>query len=214
MPARTVSGDYYDYIRWDDQRLCIALGDISGKGISAALLMASLSSAVRAFTLGSGDGNKDAPSPASLLNCLNRHLYRSTTPEKYATLFLAFFDSTSHTLTYSNGGHLPPLILSKDGTVRRLECGGSVVGLLDNLQYEEATVELSDGDLIVVYSDGMTEPERGDEEFGEDRLRSFVEANESKGLDLLASETIGAVKQWIGDSEQPDDMTILLARYN
>ncbi len=214
MPARTVSGDYYDYIRWDEQRLCIALGDISGKGISAALLMASLSSAVRAFTLGSGDGHKDAPSPASLLNCLNRHLYRSTTPEKYATLFLAFFDSTSHTLTYSNGGHLPPLILSKDGTVRRLECGGSVVGLLDNLQYEEATVELSDGDLIVVYSDGLTEPERGDEEFGEDRLRSFVEMNESKGLDLLTSETIGAVKQWIGDSEQPDDMTILLARFN
>ena len=214
MPARTVSGDYYDYITWDDHRLCIALGDISGKGISAALLMASLSSAVRAFTLGNGDGHSAAPSPSGLLGCLNRHLYRSTTPEKYATMFLAFFDSAKHTLTYSNGGHLPPLILSKDGTVQRLECGGAVVGLLDNLVYEQATVELRDGDLLVVYSDGLTEPEQGDEEFGEDRLRDFVRANESKGLDALASESIGAVKRWIGNAEQPDDMTILLARYN
>ncbi len=214
MPARTVSGDYYDYIAWDDQRLCIALGDISGKGISAALLMASLNSAVRAFTLGSGDGLSKVPSPAGLLTCLNRHLYRSTTPEKYATLFIAVFDSSANTLTYSNGGHLPPLVLSKDGTVQRLECGGAVVGLLDGLHYQEATIQLRQGDLLVVYSDGLTEPERGDDEFGEDRLRDFVRANEAKSLAELALESIGEVKQWIGNAEQPDDMTILLARCN
>lgn len=213
MPARTVSGDYYDYIAWDDQRLCIALGDISGKGISAALLMASLNSAVRAFTLGNGDGTSKAPSPAGLLTCLNRHLYRSTTAEKYATLFIAVFDAEKNTLTYSNGGHLPPLVLSSDGSVQRLECGGAVVGLLDNLQYEEATVQLREGDLLVAYSDGLTEPEQGDEEFGEDRLRDFVQANGAKDLRALASESIGTVKKWIGDAEQPDDMTILLARY-
>ncbi|HEY4355071.1 MAG TPA: SpoIIE family protein phosphatase [Acidobacteriaceae bacterium] len=212
LPARTVSGDYFDFIFGEGNQLCIALGDISGKGISAALLMASLHSAVRAFTLGNGEDHGKMTSPAHLLGCLNRHLFRSTQPEKYATLFLAFYDTETRNLTYSNGGHLAPLLLSTDGRVRKLDCGGSVVGLFDNLEYEEATVQLRSGDLLMAFTDGLTEPENSEEEFGEERLQAFVQTNRAKDLDTLAKDTLSAVKQWIGDSEQPDDMTMLLAR--
>lgn len=212
LPARTVSGDYFDFIFGEGNQLCIALGDISGKGISAALLMASLHSAVRAFTLGNGEEHGQMKSPAHLLSSLNRHLFRSTQPEKYATLFLAFYDTEARTLTYSNGGHLAPLLLSTDGRVRKLDCGGSVVGLFDNLEYEEETVQMRSGDLLMAFTDGLTEPENSEGEFGEERLQAFVQTNRLKNLDVLAMDTLGAVKQWIGDCEQPDDMTMLLAR--
>jgi sigma-B regulation protein RsbU (phosphoserine phosphatase) len=223
-PARTVSGDYYDFIlsgqNGGSDQLCLALGDISGKGISAALLMASLHSAVRAYQSGEplggvtdGTGNPVAgPSPGRLLALLNRHLYSSTQPEKYATLFLACYDSLTQRLTYSNGGHLTPLILSTDGTVQRLECGGSVVGLLDGMEYAECTVQLHAGDLIVVYSDGLTEPENEFGEFGEERLLALVREHRHRSLSALAATTIRELEHWIGDNEQPDDMTLVLAR--
>lgn len=223
-PARTVSGDYYDFIlsgrNGGSDQLCLALGDISGKGISAALLMASLHSAVRAYQSGEPlggvtdeQGNRVAgPSPGRLLGLLNRHLYSSTQPEKYATLFLACYDSLTQQLTYSNGGHLTPLILSTDGKVQRLECGGSVVGLLDGMEYAECTVQLHPGDLIVVYSDGLTEPENEFGEFGEERLLALVHEHRHRSLSTLAATTIRELEHWIGDSEQPDDMTLVLAR--
>ncbi|MGI4756822.1 MAG: PP2C family protein-serine/threonine phosphatase, partial [Janthinobacterium lividum] len=153
-PARTVSGDYYDFLVFHDDHehrrdvtgVGLALGDISGKGISAALLMATLHSAVRAYRFASEElfsGSARAATHAESLECgelfespsrilalLNRHLYRSTQPEKYATLFLAHYDERSHRLTYSNAGQLPPFLLRADGTVRQLTCGGTVVGLL------------------------------------------------------------------------------------
>ena len=153
-PAQTVSGDYYDFLLFGDAGLEIALVDISGKGISAALLMATLHSAVRAYRFAGGElvmaGDFAAASrgfsggengecgdmfeePARILALLNRHLYRSTQPEKYATLFLAHYDGASSRLTYSTGGQLPPLLLRADDTVTRLDCGGTVVGLMDNM---------------------------------------------------------------------------------
>src|SRR5579885_1905188 len=133
-PARTVSGDYYDFLVTGDSGLGLALGDISGKGISAALLMATLHSAVRAYrfagedllTSRNGEENDDPfLEPAKILTQLNRHLYRSTQPEKYATLFLAHYDGTNQQLTYSCGGQLPPLVLRADDTVATLGCGGT-----------------------------------------------------------------------------------------
>src|SRR5262249_11028553 len=110
------------------------------------------------------------PSPAQMLWLLNRHLYQSTQPEKYATLFLGFYDDESRRLTYSNAGHLPPVILGQDGSTRRLDTGGTVVGLFDDLGYEEQTVSLNAGDIFIAFSDGMTEPENEFGEFGEERL--------------------------------------------
>lgn len=222
-PARTIGGDYYDFIPFGASQIYIALGDISGKGISAALLMASLHSAVRAYQ--GGDGSEQdtldpialaelTVSPGRMLALLNRHLYSSTQPEKYATLFLACYDNETRMLTYSNGGHLPPIVLCKDGSVKRLECGGSVVGLLEGMQYREETVQLTRGDLLIAYSDGITEPERDGEDFGEERLIATVRSHAILDLPEIAARTIAAVKDWIGDAEQPDDITMVLTRLN
>ncbi|HEV2577983.1 MAG TPA: SpoIIE family protein phosphatase [Acidobacteriaceae bacterium] len=216
QPARTVSGDYFDFIfgRHRDD-LYLALGDISGKGISAALLMASLHSAVRAFGLSSTNRAASEPvrsSPATLLELLNKHLFTSTPPEKYATLFLAYYDAATRKLTYSNAGHPPPIILSCDGKLKHLDCGGPPVGLLNGAEYQEEALELQQGDLLMAFSDGLTEPEQNDEQFGEDRLFSYIRQHCTEPLPTLASNTLQCLQEWIGNHEQPDDMTLLLAR--
>ncbi len=152
-PARTVSGDYYDFLNLNSDKLILAVGDVSGKGISAALLMATIHSAVRAYSLESlpvprqavaagaptrsnfrlaSSLNGAEVSSGTMLSLLNHQLYQSTPAEKYATLFLGIYDGHERKLTYSNGGHLPPIILGEDGSVRRLDQGGTVVGLFDS----------------------------------------------------------------------------------
>jgi len=225
-PARTVSGDYYDFLVFGDSQLGLALGDISGKGISAALLMATLHSAVRAYRFAgedllvtarhassNGNGNGDPfLEPARILTQLNRHLYRSTQPEKYATLFLAHYDGTNQQLTYSCGGQLPPLVLRADDTVATLACGGTVVGLLENATYDQGVEQLHPGDILIAYSDGVTEPENDFGEFGEDRLLEVVRRHRHKPLDAISEQVMQALRNWIGGQEQPDDITLVLAR--
>ncbi len=228
-PARTVSGDYYDFLVCNHV-LCMAMGDISGKGISAALLMAGLHSAVRAFSLGgkeilsatqpershpgrsNGASGEFLVSPASLMRLLNLHLYRSTQPEKYATLFVANYDMETRTVRYSNGGQLPPLVLRPDGSMLRLDRGGTVVGLLDDMQYEEGAVTLQAGDILIAYSDGVTEPENEFGDFGEERMVELVYRNRHLPLPEISGHLMQALKDWIGGEEQPDDITIVLAR--
>src|SRR5438876_7896872 len=206
-PARTVSGDYYDFLTVDSDKLLLAVGDISGKGISAALLMATIHSAVRAYSIegipllratvavgasaGSGlmmaSGLPGAEVSAStLLALLNHQLYESTPAEKYATLFLGIYDGTRRTITYSNGGHLPPIVMSEDGSVRRLDRGGTVVGLFDNMSYEEGSLQLRRGDIFVAYSDGVTEPENDFGEFGEPRLIELLRENRELPLPRIS----------------------------
>jgi sigma-B regulation protein RsbU (phosphoserine phosphatase) len=232
-PARTVSGDYYDFLTLNSERMILAVGDISGKGISAALLMATIHSAVRAYSLegvpllrepaavgaaaGSGlmlasDLRGVEASPAALLALLNHQLYESTPQEKYATLFLGIYDGSSRKLTYSNGGHLPPILLSEDGASTRLECGGTVVGLFDSIEVPEATVQLRHGDIFIAYSDGVTEPENEYGEFGEERLIQIVRENRDLPLVRITELVTAAVDDWIGEHEQPDDVTLVLAR--
>jgi sigma-B regulation protein RsbU (phosphoserine phosphatase) len=234
-PARTVSGDYYDFLPLGPDHLLIALGDVSGKGISAALLMATIHSAVRAYSLqdvpatalaaasAGASSRVDPPgvawvsegqerSPARLLSMLNRHLYRSTTPEKYATLFLAIYDRRRRSLAYSNAGHLPALLLRKDGSLRRLTSGGMVIGLFEEISAQEAEIELQAGDLFVAFSDGVTEPENEFGEFGEVRLIELVRKNFPLPLARISEEITQAVADWIGGGEQPDDLTLVLAR--
>jgi sigma-B regulation protein RsbU (phosphoserine phosphatase) len=218
-PARSVSGDYYDFLLTGASQLALALGDISGKGISAALLMATLHSAVRAYRYGEGDGAEllDGEAnllanPALMLERLNRHLFRSTQPEKYATLFLAHYDGLKQTLTYSTGGQLPPLVLCANNEVKRLDCGGSVVGLLDGMKYEQATITMAPGDILIIYSDGVTEPENEFGDFGEDRLLEIVQRNRALSLEGISNSVMQALTTWIGDQEQPDDITLVLAR--
>jgi phosphoserine phosphatase RsbU/P len=229
-PARIVSGDYYDFLSYGPEQVMVAVGDISGKGISAALLMATIHSAVRAYeqeqlvsvgmAAAYGTNSRVAafearvapPSPAQMLWLLNRHLFQSTQPEKYATLFLGFYDDDKHRLTYANAGHLPPIVLGADGTVRRLGTGGTVVGLFPDCDYAEETVELYPGDIFIAFSDGITEPENEFGEFGEDRLIETVAANRHQPLERITEHVISAVQDWIGSTEQPDDITVVLAR--
>jgi sigma-B regulation protein RsbU (phosphoserine phosphatase) len=232
-PARTVSGDYYDFLTASSHKLILAVGDISGKGISAALLMATIHSAVRAYSVESlpqmreplavgavaGSGRMMATwpegievSPGALLALLNHQLYESTPPEKYATLFLGIYDGRSHHLTYSNGGHLPPILIGKEGGVRRLEAGGTVVGLFDSMCYDEGSVEMHTGEIFLAYSDGVTEPENEFGEFGEQRLIDLVRDNRDLPLAQISQIVTMAVDDWIGDNEQPDDVTLVLAR--
>ena len=143
---------------------------------------------------------------------LNRHVYHSTPPEKYATLFLGIYDGESRTFTYSNGGHLPPFVVHDSGEVRKLETGGLVIGLFPEIVLEEEQVQLSPGDVFVAFSDGVTEPENDFGEFGEDRLLELVRGNRHLPLDRISDIVIEAVKDWIGDNEQPDDVTLVLAR--
>jgi phosphoserine phosphatase RsbU/P len=231
-PARTVSGDYYDFVSASSHKLILAVGDISGKGISAALLMATIHSAVRAYSMENmpqlrepvavgavaGTGRMMAAwpegvevSPGALLSLLNHQLYESTPPEKYATLFLGIYDGRSHRLTYSNGGHLPPILIRKDGAIRRLEAGGTVVGLFDNMTYEEGAVEMNPSEIFLAYSDGVTEPENDFGEFGEARLLDLVRENRALPLPQISQIVTAAVDDWIGDNEQPDDVTLVLA---
>jgi sigma-B regulation protein RsbU (phosphoserine phosphatase) len=243
-PARSVSGDYYDFLVFhkdeqngqasrSDTGVAIAIGDISGKGISAALLMATLHSAVRAYRFASEElvysessiagltaskeergGNHDElfESPGRILSLLNRHLYRSTQPEKYATLFLAHYDVASSALTYSNAGQLPPLVLGKDGGIRRLDRGGTVVGLMDGMKYEEGHLQMQPGDILVAYSDGVTEPENDFGEFGEERMIEVVKRYRDQPLHVISTQVLLALDAWIGADEQPDDITLVLAR--
>lgn len=230
-PARTVSGDYYDFLPVGPTRLGIALGDIAGKGISAALLMATVHAFVRAYTLmeyapvAAGMAAQSAREsaailasrngwlpPGTLLAMLNQQLYRSTPTEKYATMFLGFYDQTQREFTYSNAGHLPPLIVGADGSIRELETGGTVVGLFGDMTYPDGSVKMNPGDIFVAYSDGVTEPENEFGEFGADRLAMLIQENRHQSLARISDVVIGAVTDWIGSNEQPDDVTLVLAR--
>ena len=235
-PARTVSGDYYDFIRLPDERMVLAVGDISGKGISAALLMATVHAFVRAYSLepdlalapmlvagaaasgGSdlyyrGNGNRDEDlAPGRLMTTLNYQLFRATPPEKYATMFLACYDPNAQAIVYSNGGHLPPILISQDRGVHRLATAGTVVGLFDGMSYPEARVPMQPGDIFVAFSDGVTEPENEFGEFGEERLIELIQLHRDQPLSRISEVVTTAVADWIGGAEQPDDVTLVLAR--
>jgi sigma-B regulation protein RsbU (phosphoserine phosphatase) len=164
-----------------------------------------------ALLLASDSRGADA-SPATLLTLLNHQLFESTPAAKYATLFLGIYDAATRRLTYANGGHLQPILISGDGSAQLLECGGTVVGLFDNLSFPEATVQLRPGDLLVTYTDGVTEPENDYGEFGEERLIELVRANRHLPLERITEIVTAAVLEWIGENEQPDDVTLVLAR--
>ena len=236
-PARSLSGDYYDFIPLGSDRLVLAVGDISGKGIPAALLMATVHAFVRAYSLAPDMESKTAVlgtgvlakvdrriyswgegasklhlSPAMLMATLNYQVFRCTPPEKYATMFLGCYDATRCELTYCNAGHLPPILLSADGRVSRLDTSGTVAGLFVDATYDESTISMQPGDLLVAFSDGVTEPENNSVEFGEERLIALIQENRDQPLSRIGKAVTDAVAEWIGGAEQPDDVTVVLAR--
>lgn len=206
--ARVVSGDYYDFVKLSDSKLGLAIADISGKGISAALLMASLQAALRGQAI--LDGHR---STAQVVETLNRHLFLNTSDDRYATLFYAEYDSPSRTLRYTNAGHCAPFFVCR-GTVEKLDEGGTVVGLFDHADYRQGTVNAEPGGMLVAFSDGLLEPENVyGEEFGTARLAAEVLRLRDLPAERLAEGLLASVEQWAGTPEQADDMTVIVARF-
>ena len=215
-PARVVSGDYYDFLPLGGSRVGLVVGDISGKGISAALLMASVQSALHAqFYDGHAPGNLSEAAPissAGVVGRLNRQLFASTPAEKYATFFYAVYDGETRRLIYTNAGHPPPYYFHR-GKINRLVEGGTVVGLFEAAIYEQAIIQLEPGDMILAFTDGMTEPENNyGEEFGEDRLFDVARRASNCAPEELVEVIYRAVSDWTGSPELQDDMTLMVAR--
>ncbi len=207
--ARSVSGDYYDFIQLSPTHIAIAIADISGKGISAALLMASLQAALRSQMLADGS---ERLSMVELVSRLNKHLVRNTGDDRFATFFIAVYDSATRTLRYTNAGHLPAFLICH-GKSQQLDKGGMVLGVVEDYAYEEGTLTVAPDSLLIGYSDGLIEPENVyGEEFGIRRLEEAAIRVQTSTPIMVAESLMAAAEEWAGTPEQADDMTVIVAR--
>jgi sigma-B regulation protein RsbU (phosphoserine phosphatase) len=206
IQTRAVGGDYYDFLELRPQHVGLVLGDVSGKGISAALLMANLQANLRSrCAVSSGD-------IALQLGGVNSQLCKSSAGRYFATLFFADYDDITRRLLYSNCGHNPPVLLRADGTIERLTATATVLGLFEEWQCSSQETSLHLGDLLVIYSDGVTEAMNGaDEEFGEARFIASLREFRSFTLALLLTNLVSAVQEFTGGI-QSDDLTLVVAR--
>jgi sigma-B regulation protein RsbU (phosphoserine phosphatase) len=206
IPAKEVGGDYYDFIPIDDRYLAFCLGDISGKGMPASLLMANLQAAVRTQTMLSASVEES-------VTRLNRLIYRSTPPEKFATLFYGVLDTGTHILCYANAGHQFPYHFRDGKAYAELSSTGTVLGMIESSSFSERTFRFEEGDLLVAYSDGITDAvNENDEEFGEERLVELIKAHRGKTAHQLVDSIFEAVREHSGSAPQMDDMTLLVIR--
>jgi sigma-B regulation protein RsbU (phosphoserine phosphatase) len=219
LPARIVSGDYYDFLQFDDRRMGIALGDICGKGISAALLMANLQATLRSNVLARGAYAGSDPAAgngnvAGVVKVLNQQIYSFTSANKFASFFYAVYDDSQLLLTYCNAGHNPPLYFGAKG-FRRLGTGGTVVGIFPDAEFEQESIQLQSGDIFVAYTDGIIEcvSEYG-EEFGEQRLIELVREKRHLSAEHLQKAIVDEVLGWAYEEERDDDMTLIVSRFH
>jgi phosphoserine phosphatase RsbU/P len=225
--ALGVGGDYYDFLALPGGMLGIALGDISGKGIPAALMMASLQASLRAEAMRAGN------EIAELMARVNQALYEASSADRYATFFYAQFDPASRRLTYVNGGHCAPLLFRADASagaagaveiagverlgskkIERLDDGGPVIGLIPECAYQQAEVTLAPGDLLVVFTDGVSEAMNPSlEEWGEDRLIATVRAAQSCEASEIITRIMQGADDFAAGAPQHDDMTLIVLRF-
>ena len=206
LPCRTVGGDYYDFVPYKDGRLALVVGDVSGKGLPAALLMSSLQARVQML-------RETNPDPGTAVTILNRSLAERCTLGKFITFFYALLDVKSGTLKYSNAGHNYPLLLRAGGSVEQLSGSGMVMGIFPSVYYEVREIKLEPGDLLALYSDGVTEASTAKGvEFGEDGLTQFLSERKSESCSQIVASLADHVRRWRGSSSFSDDFTIVLAR--
>ncbi len=204
LPARGISGDYYDVHQLEDGRMIIAIADISGKGISAAILMANLQALLRAIS-------HSPLVPAEVCRRLNHHLVEVTESARFATLFYGEWLASERRLRYVNAGHNPPMLISTENC-HRLNAGGVPLGIFPEATFEMGEAVLNPGDLLVLYSDGVTEAGmKHGRELGEDGLRSLVQTNRLKPLAEVQRAVLAEVRQRTGD-EPDDDITLLIVK--
>ena len=204
QPARSVGGDYYDAIAVGDGKAALCIADVAGKGMSAALLMASLQAAVKATA------SADMP-PSRVCNKVRQVVTGNLAGGTFITFFYALLDTAARTLTYCNAGHNPPLLVRGNGEVERLDVGGSVLGrLFRDETFEEATVTLAAGDRVVLFTDGVSEARRGGEDFGDERLIDVVRANRELGAEELQEKIVEAITAFTYGSFG-DDVTLVVS---
>jgi sigma-B regulation protein RsbU (phosphoserine phosphatase) len=202
-PARTVSGDYFDVLKFSDSKAALCIADVSGKGMPAALLMSNVQAAVHAFA-------SETVSPSELCAKVNRVVSSSTGEDKFITFFYGLVDSQRKTLEYTNAGHDAAILLREDGSLIRLEPGGAVLGPFPNWAYNHEEIELRTGDRLLLFTDGVTELRStlGDE-FGEDRLIELLTKNRELDADGLRDLIIETLADFSGGDFQ-DDATLLV----
>lgn len=206
IPAEEMGGDYFDFFPLDKNRLVLSLGDVSGKGLSAALLMAHAQATVRGQAM-------VHPSASECLRQVNPLLYQSTAPDKFVTLFYAMLDTASHSLCFCNAGHNPPLLYGREDTPRSLQTGGLLLGVQETSSYEEETVALGNGDLLIIFSDGITEATNVDgEQFGDDRLAAVIRRHRNEPAADILEAVINAAHAHSGKTPQADDMTLVVLK--
>lgn len=211
-PAEQVGGDFYDVFRLDDERIALIMGDVSGKGVPAALLMGVIHGAVRSSLWSESPSRHESESQQ-----LNRLLCEGASGERYASMFWCYHDPIAQTLSYVNAGHCPPLLTRKNGSrveISRLHVGGPVLGVLPDARYEQAKLQVSPGDLLVMYSDGLVEAtnSRG-EEYGEGRLRELLATLTEKSANDILRAILASLAAFSGTAELRDDLTIVVAQF-
>lgn len=206
IPSKEVGGDYYDFIQWDERHVGIAIGDISGKGIPGAMLMSNLQATFRASAW-------KALGPAEIMKKVNNQLSHTTSSEKYATFFYGILDTEKLTFTFSNAGHNYPVIKKHDGTYCHLTDGGLIVGVQPGFDYEETSIHLDPGDILVFYTDGVTEALNPDaEEFGEKKLLDIILKSSYRTSEELRTEIYEEVTRFTGGEDRYDDLTLIVLR--
>ena len=207
FPCREIGGDYYDFIhRKRDSHLIVAVGDVSGKGTGAALLMSSLHAAVRAQT-------QTRASTSEVMGEINQYIFENSPSNKFLTLFYGGLDPVTGTLTYSNGGHNAPIFVRRSGEVERLDKGGLPIGMMQGVAYQEASVEFHPGDVLVIYSDGITESiNERDEEFEEERLIEVAKNNLGRSASGIRDRIDEALSRFVGTTAPVDDMTLMIIK--
>jgi len=204
--CHTVGGDYYDFIPYQDGRLAVVVGDVSGKGLPAALLMSSLQAKVQML-------RENNPSPGKAVSTLNRSLTERCPLGKFITFFYALLDPATATLEYSNAGHNYPLIMRADGSVETLTGNGLVMGLFAAVHYEVKKTKLARGEMLVLYSDGVTEAaDSADIEFGEKGLAEFLAARKTVRCEDIVNQLVEHMRKWRGTTSFADDFTVVLVR--
>lgn len=206
-PCRTVGGDYYDFFAYPDGRVAILVGDVAGKGMPASLLMSSLQARVQVLA-------EQPVAPASLVSRLNRIIASNCPSNRFISFFMCLLDPATGDLAWCNAGHNPPLLIRASGDVEQLEAGGLILGILPSAQYEERRSSMSSGDMLVLYSDGVTEaaPLGSEDEYGEDRLAALLLEGRADSVDTLISTVVRSVTDWIQGAAPADDITLVIAR--
>ncbi len=206
IPAQDVGGDYFDFISMDNSRLAFCLGDISGKGMPAALLMANLQATIRAGTL-------MELSPQKCVEKSNILLYRSTDVNKFATFFYAILNPLKHEFYYCNAGHNPIFKFAADGSYERLQTGGTIMGIVENLPYAEEKIQFNPGDVLILYSDGVTEATNAaEQDFDEFQLIDLLQRERHNTPQEIIKSIVQAVETFSGDTPQDDDITLVIIK--